>query len=127
MSGNDHARASQINGSKASIAAGASANDETISGQSATDDGDWFKEAAQALLTKPGLELHLITGFEESQCYRYASGRARPPAYFLRALLRSEQGGPFMAILMRGSDALWWRAYVRGLRIAAAEDKIDRS
>lgn len=51
----------------------------------------------------------LLTGVDERSCYRYAAGDVKPPAYFLRALLRSERGEAVLRYLMQGSDASWWR------------------
>lgn len=100
-----------------------SASDETASGRSASDDADWFADAAQNLLAKPGLELHLDTGVDESLCYRYAGGKVRPPAYFLRQLLRSPQGERWLNAVMDGSEAGWWLALRRARRIASAVDQ----
>lgn len=74
-----------------------------------SSDRDWFVEMARSLLGKDaGLALHLITGFEERTCYRYTAGDTKPPAYVLRALLRSEQGQPFLHAIMDGCEARWW-------------------
>ena len=74
------------------------------------DDGDWFSDATKQLLpTKPGTCLHFLTGFEERTCQRYAAGSVRPPAYFLRALLRSPQGWTWLSATMDGSNVEWWR------------------
>lgn len=97
------------------------------SGKLSSDDEDWFSEMAQALLTKPGLELGLYTGFDESLCYRYSKGATKPSAYFLRRLLRSKEGGPFLRFLMHGCEAPHWTALMRAERIVAQEDQIDRS
>ena len=70
---------------------------------------DWFAEMAQGLLpTKPGTQLHYITGYDERLCQKYAAGSVKPSAFFLRVLLRSEQGAPFFAALMEGCTAQWW-------------------
>jgi hypothetical protein len=74
-----------------------------------------------------GLALHYIAGtedFEERTCYRYASGARKPPAYFLRALLRSDQGSIFLAALMEGSTAPWWRDHLEAAGKAALLDRI---
>ncbi len=77
--------------------------------KSVSDDENWFSDMAKSLLAKPGLELHLITGIEERSCHRYASGEVKnPPAFFLRSILRSPQGAPFLAYLMDGCEAEWW-------------------
>jgi len=74
------------------------------------DDEQWFSEIVRALLPKDaGFALHVATGFEERTCYRYAAGDRKPPAYFLRALLRTEQGWQWLAAVMDGSEVGWWR------------------
>lgn len=84
---------------------------------------NWFADIARVLLAKDaGLTLHLITGFEERTCYRYASGDRKPPAYFLRALLRSEQGAVFFAAIMDGCKAQWWLDLERHRRMGVAAD-----
>ena|SRR5882672_8039155 len=109
-------------------AADISAVETAIADKPAADDGDWFADMAQDLLApKAGTALHYITGFDERSCQRYAAGTVKPPAYFLRALLRSPQGAQVLEFLMQDSDAPWWRGLVRARRIAAAEDQIDRS
>lgn len=81
-----------------------------VADQTVSETEQWFEEICRALLPKDaGLALHLTTGFEERTCYRYAAGDRKPPAYFLRALLRSEQGWTWLAAIMDGSDAEWWR------------------
>src|SRR5262245_56435723 len=97
--------------SRSKVRAGRSSSEQSASGKSASDDGDWFAEMAQALLGKPGLELSLLTGFDESLCYKYAKGAVRPPAYFLRALLRSERGEVFLRYALDGVP--WWRSLER--------------
>lgn len=79
-------------------------------GKSAADDGEWFARAARILHPhKPGTVLHLITGLgDERLCQRYASGEVRPPAYFLRALLRSECGEQWLNAAMEGCELPWW-------------------
>src|SRR6202034_3960466 len=72
-------------------------------------DENWFSQACRALLEhKPGTALHYVTGFDERSCQRYAAGSVKPPAYFFRALLRSEQGWTWLAAAMDGSSASWW-------------------
>lgn len=78
-------------------------------GISAVDDENWFSVAAHALLPcKAGTALHYATGFEERACQKYAAGSVKPPAYFLRSLLRSEQGWQWLAVLMEGAEPQWW-------------------
>lgn len=72
-------------------------------------DSEWFAEIAEGLLGKDaGFQLHLLTDFEERTCYRYAAGDTKPPAYFLRALLRGKQGKQWYAALMDGCEEDWW-------------------
>jgi hypothetical protein len=79
-------------------------------GKSAADDGDWFARSARSLHPhKPGTVLFLVTGLgDERLCQRYASGEVRPPAYFLRALLRSDGGEQWMNAVMDGCTQSWW-------------------
>jgi hypothetical protein len=94
--------------------------------QNDSDDCGWFADLARPLLGKDaGLALHYVTGFPESSCYKYASGDRKPSGYLIRALLRSEQGAAWLAALMDGSDAEWWREHQRALRIIAQIDKLD--
>src|SRR5262245_44496571 len=79
----------------------------------------WFANICKGLFAlKAGLQLHYITGFEERSCQRYAAGTTEPPGDFVRAFLRSEQGGTFLAAIMDGSEAAWWRDLQRAERIA---------
>lgn len=79
--------------------------------KSDADDENWFSIAARQLYpVKPGTALHLITTLgNERLCQKYAAGDVRPPAYFLRALLRSDHGEQWLAVLMDGCTAGWWR------------------
>lgn len=94
-------------GSEASNADGKSDAEIAIDDKS---DGDWFSDACKHLLpAKAGTALHFATGFDERSCQRYAAGHTAPPAYFLRALLRSPQGWTWLCAIMDGSDEEWWR------------------
>jgi len=98
----------------------------TTDGKSAVDDGDWFHKMAQALHPeKPGTVFWATTGVDERLCQRYAAGHTRPPAYFLRSLLRSEGGWTYLAFLMDGSKAIWWRDLQRARRIAVVLNDIS--
>jgi hypothetical protein len=95
---------------------------------SVVDDGSWFETATCVLYPiKPGTALHYITGVDERSCQRYAAGTVKPPAYFLRTLLRTDQGKQWLAAVMDGCDQQWWRDHQRAERIVLAEDQIDRS
>lgn len=73
-------------------------------------DENWFSVSCLSLYNgKAGTALHYETGFDERSCQRYAAGQVKPPAYFLRELLRSEHGGVWLAALMEGSNPQWWR------------------
>jgi hypothetical protein len=86
-------------------------------------EGKWFVTLTKQLLSKDaGFALHLATGFEERTCYRYASGERKPPGYFVRELLRSDQGWQWLCGLMDGSDAEWWQEIVRAKRKSDAYD-----
>lgn len=100
-------------------ASGIYASNEIASGKSASDDEDWFAKAAQALLSKPGLELHLTTGVDESLCYRYARGAVKVTGWIVRRLLRSKQGRVWLGAFMEGCDAPWWLEFQRAERNAA--------
>lgn len=92
---------------------------DQLADQTASD--EWFADICRVLLPKDaGLALHVTTGFEERTCYRYAAGDRKPPAYFLRALLRTDQGWQWLAAIMDGSDAEWWRELQRARKIAEA-------
>jgi hypothetical protein len=44
---------------------------------------DWFVKLAKDLYPKDaGFALHLLTGFEERTCYRYASGETKAASIF---------------------------------------------
>lgn len=88
-------------------------NELSVTEQSGSDDENgWFSSMARMLGKDAGLALSVITGFPERTCYYYASGDRKPPAYFLRAILRSEQGEPFLRAVMDGCDQEWWRDFV---------------
>lgn len=73
-------------------------------------EGEWFSNACKHLLpTKAGTALFYTTGVDERSCQRYAAGDVKPPAFFLRALLRSPQGWTWLCAVMDGSDEEWWR------------------
>lgn len=83
----------------------------------------WFSDAAQVLLPdKAGTALHYITGYDERLCQKYAAGHVRPSAHFLRVLLRSEQGEPWLAAIMDGCTAQWWTDSERHKRMGEAAD-----
>jgi hypothetical protein len=84
----------------------------------------WFSRIVRSLFAvKGGTALHCITGVDERTCQRYAAGHVRPPGYFIRTLLRSEEGWQFLAALMEGSEARWWAETKRARRIAEAVDR----
>ncbi len=100
-----------MHGTISTTAKSATTFDGKSSGKSAVDDADWFSVAARKLYShKPGTALHLITGLgDERLCQRYASGEVRPPAYFLRALLRGDHGQQWHGAVMDGCAEQWWR------------------
>jgi hypothetical protein len=117
---------SDIAPSPAIDGSGISAVDESTDGKSAVGDEHWFSRAARILLpAKAGTALHYETGFDERLCQRYAAGHVKPPAYFFRALLRTEGGWQWLCAAMEGSDAEWFRQVKRGRRIAEAADEPD--
>lgn len=117
----------------ATVGRGRCAATNLVDGKSAADDGDWFSEAAQQLHPhKPGTVLFLTTELgDERLCQRYAAGHVKPPAYFFRALLRSDQGWQWLCAAMEGSDAEWWRemkrARARSAAIDAADNELSRA
>jgi hypothetical protein len=68
----------------------------------------------------PGLALHILTGISESSGYRYASGARPVPGDIIRLLLRGPQGAQWLAAVMDGSDAPWWREHQREQKLVAA-------
>lgn len=86
-----------------------------VSDKSVVSDGkdvgeDWFANVCKHLLpTKAGTALHYVSGFDERSCQRYAAGDVKPPAHFLRTLLRSPQGWTWLCAVMDGSNEPWWR------------------
>ena len=88
----------------------------------------WFARICKALFTsKAGTACHYDSGVDERSCQRYAAGTVQPSGWFIRALLRSKNGGTWLAAIMDGSDAPWWRQLQRAQRIAAQVDKLDLS
>lgn len=106
-------------------AASNSAREKTSTGTSASEEDNWFKDIAISLLGKPGLELHLISGTDESLCYKYANGKVKPPGYFIRTLLRSRQGRQFLCALMDGCKEDWWLELQDAIELCA-RFKIER-
>lgn len=118
-----------MHGTMPDIGRGRHVRSASVTDQTDSDDGnDWFVSLIRSLLPKDaGFALHIITGFEERTCYRYANGDRKPPGYLLRQLLRSEHGAQFLAALMDGSDAQWWRDLERERRVGAAALAADRN
>src|SRR4051812_42584474 len=89
-----------------------SVGQKAITDTSVGDDENWFSDSVLKLLGNeiPGKALDCITGLEfgERNCQRYAAGHVKPTAYFLRALIRSKDGGPFFRAMMDGCAAEWW-------------------
>lgn len=95
-----------------------------------SDNSDWFGSLARPLLGKePGVALHYIVGddFPISTCAKYVAkteaSRRQPPGYLIRALLRSEQGQPFLAALMHGCTSPWWLELQQHKRMGEAADR----
>jgi hypothetical protein len=110
---------------RARVATSKLASETSSTGKSASEDDNWFKDIAISLLGKPGLELHLITGTDESLCYKYANGKVKPPGYFIRTLLRSPQGKQFLRGLMEGCEEDWWLELQDAIELCA-KFKIER-
>lgn len=82
---------------------------------SVKSDGDlgWFVEMVRALHPKkPGAALHDLTGYDERLCQKYAAGSVKPSAYFLRNLIRSDEGWRHLVAIMDDCEAEWWRDLV---------------
>lgn len=96
--------------------------------RSDAEDENWFSSAAWKLYpAKPGTIMHLVTGLgNERLCQKYAAGDVRPPAYFLRALLRSDHGEQWLAAAMDGSAVQWWRDVDAARSLCAAYQIIKR-
>ena len=114
------------------IPASASGSEIAITSASDSENSDWFGCVARALLGKePGVGLHYITGFPVSSCEKYAAkteaSRRQPPGYFIRELIRSKDGEPFLRALMDGCTAQWWIEFQRHARMGAAADKESRA
>lgn len=74
-----------------------------------SDDENWFAVSCLSLYSaKAGTALHYATGFDERSCYRYAAGQVKPPAYFLRALLRGDHGEQWLNATMADCTSQWW-------------------
>lgn len=87
-----------------------------------SDAEDWFANACKHLFPqgKAGTELWAVTDVDERSCQRYAAGHVKPPAYFLRSLLRSKQGWTWLRVVMDGSDAEWWTDHLVAVECANA-------
>lgn len=93
--------------------------DQTASG--------WFPAAIDAMYPKDaGYQLSLLTGFLDRTCYRYAAGDRRATADIVRAILRSEQGGAFLDLVMADAMPAWWRAIQRARRAVAIFDQFRK-
>lgn len=86
-------------------------------------DYDWFGRIVREVFADcdPGVSLHETTGAELRSCYRYASGRVRPPHSVLRSLLRSEYGWRVLQLLMRDCSSPWWLEMCRAVEVPASE------
>lgn len=105
------------------------ARDKAVAEKTADDIsvGNWFSRLCEGLYPKGKActDLHYTTGFDERSCQRYAAGKVVESMDFLRALLRSEQGATWLAGVMDGSDAQWWRE-LQAARELVAKFKIER-
>ncbi len=118
-------RAAMRASGKVAVDRAGSGGNDTSGGKSATDE-NWFSTAAWDLYGKnPGEPLHIVTGLGDVRaCQRYAAGDVKPPAYFLRRLLRSDHGRQWLGATMQGSTADWWIDMQRAERVAAAIDAV---
>lgn len=101
------------------VSDGTFAAEVSTDGTSAVDDENWFSEAAQGIYEhKPGTQLHQITTLgDERLCQRYAAGHVKPPAYFLRALLRGKHGRQWLRATMAGCQEQWWLDFQRAAEV----------
>lgn len=94
-----------------------------------SEGSDWFGEVARGLLGKDaGFALAKLTGRPEGSCYKYCTeqeaSRRMPPGFLVIEVLRSPQGGQWLAAFMAGSAAEWWldlEKVARAGRAAQAE------
>ena len=116
-------------GEAATKASSATGTELSIASASGSEPDDWFGELARPLLGKePGVALHYITGFSASTCAKYVAkteaSRRQPPGYFIRALVRSDQGEPFLSAIMDGCE--WWSKLQHYARIGRAVSEITK-
>ncbi len=96
-------------GAKANAIASTSESGKSIASTSESDDCAWFTEPARHLLgSDPGLALHYLSEEPESTCRRIFRGHW-PSLFLYRKLLWKGQGWTWLAILMDGCEAPWWR------------------
>jgi hypothetical protein len=80
---------------------------------------------ARALLPKDaGFALHILTGYEQRSCYRYARGERPAPADLLRALMRGDGGETFLNFVLDGAP--WWVERQKQIACASAYEKKRR-
>lgn len=85
---------------------------------------EWFKRLAHSLWPdKPGAWIRSLTGFPERTCRSAASGDTEVSSPMLYALLRGEQGGRVLALLMHGCTAQWWLDMERERKLAAVAQR----
>lgn len=87
---------------------------------------NWFAKTCRCLFEhKAGTILHYISGVDERSCQRYAAGTVKPPAWFLRKLLRDQGGFTWLCAIMDGCDAVWWHELQTAIEIVS-KFKIER-
>lgn len=91
-----------------------------------SDQHGWFADMARVLLPKDaGFALHILTGYEQRSCYRYARGDRAPPADLLRNLVRGDGGETFLNFIMDGAP--WWVERQREIARDQADARIFRA
>jgi len=90
-------------------------------------DENWFSDACKRLFPKgkAGTALWTETGFRERDCQRYAAGTVKTSGWFLRLLLRGENGWTWLCVVMDAASPRWWVDLQRARRIADAMREID--
>jgi hypothetical protein len=83
--------------------------------------GSEFAAVVRSVLGKDaGQQLHLLTGYPERSCYRYAAGDRPPPVDFMARLFGTEQGECFFDLFMGTNRSKWWTARERARCIGEA-------
>ncbi len=91
--------------------------------------GDVMQKSRAVFPVKTAHYLADITGYSLRSCEYWLSGKAVLPADALAALLQSEYGRDFLAVVMTDNTWRWWlrlKAWMASVDLAAAEVKQRR-